>query len=102
MCTSKFVKYTCGCKKEMEFIQCEARRGSNVKCDPVEKAWGKDSSTTARNTWLSRTRQSNITIKMAMLSDFIVARLVGGSCSLVHSPATGGTHTWPSPRLHIA
>ncbi|KAH7032109.1 hypothetical protein B0J12DRAFT_306308 [Macrophomina phaseolina] len=27
----------------MEFVQCEARRGSNVKCDPVEEAWGKDS-----------------------------------------------------------
>lgn len=43
MCESKYIKYTCGCKKEMEFIQCTMRQGGNVKCDPVTKAWGKDS-----------------------------------------------------------
>jgi hypothetical protein len=43
MCTSKYIKYTCGCKKEMEFIQCPARQGTNVKCHPVTREWGKDS-----------------------------------------------------------
>ncbi|EGY20906.1 uncharacterized protein VDAG_02430 [Verticillium dahliae VdLs.17] len=27
----------------MEFIQCPERQGSNVKCHPVNKTWGKDS-----------------------------------------------------------
>lgn len=43
MCTSKYIKYTCGCKGEMEFIQCLERRGTNVKCHPVNKECGKDS-----------------------------------------------------------
>lgn len=43
MCTSKFIKYTCGCKKEMEFIQCAERQGTNVKFRPVTKQWGKNS-----------------------------------------------------------
>ncbi|KAL2173547.1 uncharacterized protein P884DRAFT_264901 [Thermothelomyces heterothallicus CBS 202.75] len=43
MCTSKFIKYTCGCKKEMEFVQCAERQGTNVKCDPVRKEWARDS-----------------------------------------------------------
>ncbi|KAH7176365.1 hypothetical protein EDB81DRAFT_772502 [Dactylonectria macrodidyma] len=43
MCTSMYIKYTCGCKDEMEFIQCSERGGTNVKCNPVTKAWGKDS-----------------------------------------------------------
>ncbi|KAF2651897.1 hypothetical protein K491DRAFT_696042, partial [Lophiostoma macrostomum CBS 122681] len=43
MCTSKFIKYTCGCKKEMEIFQCAERQGTNVKCHPVTEEWGKDS-----------------------------------------------------------
>jgi hypothetical protein len=45
MCISKFIKYTCGCKKEMEFIQCQERQleGLNVRCHPITKEWGKDS-----------------------------------------------------------
>jgi len=43
MCTSKYFKYTCGCKKEMEFIQCQERVGTNAKCHPIIKVWGKDS-----------------------------------------------------------
>ncbi|KAI1735777.1 hypothetical protein F4680DRAFT_297656 [Xylaria scruposa] len=42
MCTSKFIKYTCNCKKEMEFIQCDERRGTNTKCSPPNKEWEKD------------------------------------------------------------
>ncbi|KAH7227615.1 hypothetical protein BKA60DRAFT_123967 [Fusarium oxysporum] len=44
MCTSKFIKYTCGCKKEMEFIQCQVRQGTNTRCHPIIKEWAKDSS----------------------------------------------------------
>ncbi|KAI1501448.1 hypothetical protein F5X99DRAFT_382525 [Biscogniauxia marginata] len=43
MCTSKFIKYTCGCKKEMEFIQCPERQGTIVRCNPITEAWDKDS-----------------------------------------------------------
>ncbi|KAF2747865.1 hypothetical protein M011DRAFT_467455 [Sporormia fimetaria CBS 119925] len=42
MCTSKMIKYTCGCKYEMEFEQCAKRQGTNVKCDPITKEFGKD------------------------------------------------------------
>ncbi|KAL3474534.1 hypothetical protein BJX99DRAFT_231498 [Aspergillus californicus] len=37
MCSSQFMLYTCGCKRESEFIQCLERRGSNVKCKPITK-----------------------------------------------------------------
>lgn len=43
MCTQKYIQYTCGCKKNAEFIQCEARAGTNVKCNPVRKEKEKDS-----------------------------------------------------------
>jgi hypothetical protein len=43
MCTSWYIKYTCGCKKESEFEQCVARQGSNVRCHPVLKRPRKDS-----------------------------------------------------------
>ncbi|KAF2209730.1 hypothetical protein CERZMDRAFT_100137 [Cercospora zeae-maydis SCOH1-5] len=43
MCVSKYIQYTCGCKKEMEFVQCDARAQTNAKCPPVQKEWGKDS-----------------------------------------------------------
>lgn len=35
------IKYTCGRKKEMEFIQCLERQGTNVKCHPATKKWRK-------------------------------------------------------------
>lgn len=43
MCVFKFIKYTCGCKKEMEFIQCRDRQGTNVRCNRVVRECGKDS-----------------------------------------------------------
>lgn len=43
MCESKYIQYTCGCKKEMEFEQCDERRGTNVKCHPIRKVFGKNS-----------------------------------------------------------
>lgn len=43
MCESQYLKYTCGCKREMEFVQCAARQGTNVKCHPIIKRWVKDS-----------------------------------------------------------
>jgi len=43
MCESQFIQYTCGCKKEMEFIQCEERRGTIVKCSRITKSKGKES-----------------------------------------------------------
>jgi hypothetical protein len=42
MCTSHYITYTCGWKKEMEFIQCAERRGTNVKCDPIVQILGKE------------------------------------------------------------
>lgn len=48
MCTSLFIKYACGCKKEMEFVQCDERRGTNVRCQPFRKEWGKDSANYCR------------------------------------------------------
>ncbi|KAK0732981.1 hypothetical protein B0T26DRAFT_682522 [Lasiosphaeria miniovina] len=41
MCTSYYIKYTCQCK-EMEFVQCEERQGTNVRCTPVTKRHRKD------------------------------------------------------------
>ncbi|KAI0182981.1 hypothetical protein EV127DRAFT_448301 [Xylaria flabelliformis] len=35
MCTIQYHLYTCGCKKEGRFTQCEPRLGTNVMCDPV-------------------------------------------------------------------
>ena len=35
MCTQDYRMYTCGCKKLEEFRQCEARLGTNVRCNPV-------------------------------------------------------------------
>ncbi|KAI0838873.1 hypothetical protein F5Y06DRAFT_34172 [Hypoxylon sp. FL0890] len=43
MCKSRYIMYTCGCRKEMEFIQCPERQGTNVKCNRVIKEWGRDS-----------------------------------------------------------
>jgi len=35
MCTQYYRLYTCGCKKEEEYKQCEERLGTNVKCSPM-------------------------------------------------------------------
>jgi hypothetical protein len=43
MCTIKYIKYTCGCKKEMEFVQCPDRQGTNVKCSRSSWELGKTS-----------------------------------------------------------
>lgn len=43
MCTSFYITYTCGCKKETEFVQCTDRAGTNVKCNPIKKEPGKQS-----------------------------------------------------------
>jgi hypothetical protein len=43
MCTSRYIRYACGWKKEREFIQYPERQGTNVKGHPVTRAWGKDS-----------------------------------------------------------
>ena len=37
MCKTKGIKYTCGCKHECEFTQCQARRGTNVRCEVIVK-----------------------------------------------------------------
>lgn len=44
MCITYYITYTCGCKGDLEFVQCENRRGTNVKCDPMEKNLGKEAS----------------------------------------------------------
>lgn len=33
MCMQYYRIYTCGCRKEEEYKQCEDRLGTNVKCD---------------------------------------------------------------------
>lgn len=43
MCTSVHVTYTCGCKREMEFVKCPERQRTNVRCRITNKQWGKDS-----------------------------------------------------------
>ena len=35
MCIIETHKYSCGCKRNGEFKQCEKRSGTNVKCSPV-------------------------------------------------------------------
>lgn len=37
MCHAVIMEYTCGCSKQMKFIQCEERAGTNAKCHSVEK-----------------------------------------------------------------
>ena len=37
MCIQFYREYTCGCIKKEEFVQCEKRLGSNVRCDPVRQ-----------------------------------------------------------------
>lgn len=41
MCDSKYIQYTCGCKKETEFVQCDDRLGTNVRCHPLKKVLAK-------------------------------------------------------------
>ncbi|KAI0837091.1 hypothetical protein F5Y06DRAFT_91836 [Hypoxylon sp. FL0890] len=35
MCKQYYRMYTCGCKKEEEFKQCDERLGTNVKCSRI-------------------------------------------------------------------
>jgi hypothetical protein len=35
VCKQYFVKYKCQCVERNEFVQCEARRDTNVRCDPL-------------------------------------------------------------------
>ncbi|KAK4140986.1 uncharacterized protein C8A04DRAFT_31421 [Dichotomopilus funicola] len=37
MCIIYMREYTCGCEEEEEFVQCEKRLGTNVRCDPVRE-----------------------------------------------------------------
>ncbi|KEQ90391.1 hypothetical protein AUEXF2481DRAFT_571007 [Aureobasidium subglaciale EXF-2481] len=37
MCTLLMHNYTCGCKREGQYIQSAERHGSNVKCDSINK-----------------------------------------------------------------
>lgn len=43
MCTNLQIAFSCGCQKEMDFIQCKERQGTNVRCNPSIKALGKTS-----------------------------------------------------------
>lgn len=36
MCIQYYRRYTCGDSKKEDYRQCESRRGTNVRCDPVE------------------------------------------------------------------
>jgi hypothetical protein len=40
MCTQWFVRYTCGCVDEEQFVQCEALRGTYYKCNPLKEVFG--------------------------------------------------------------
>ena len=42
MCTSEYIVYVCGCKREMEFVQCKGRQGTNVRCHSIKQVKGKD------------------------------------------------------------
>jgi hypothetical protein len=35
MCVQYYREYTCGCEEDEEFVQCDKRLGTNVRCDPV-------------------------------------------------------------------
>jgi len=37
MCTQYYRRYTCGDKRKEDFRQCEKRRGTNVRCTPIEE-----------------------------------------------------------------
>lgn len=39
MCVSRRIRYTCGCSKEAEFIQCPERRPTNTKWNQIDKEW---------------------------------------------------------------
>ena len=48
MCTSIYIKYTCNCEKEMEFVQCAERQGTNVRCARATRQQGKFSANYCR------------------------------------------------------
>ncbi len=37
MCIQYYRTYTCGCELQEEFVQCEERLGTNVRCEPVPR-----------------------------------------------------------------
>ncbi|KAI0198714.1 hypothetical protein F4808DRAFT_434887 [Astrocystis sublimbata] len=37
MCHILCIKYTCECQKDGQFVQCEERQGTNVKCHSIPK-----------------------------------------------------------------
>ncbi|RDH36318.1 hypothetical protein BDQ94DRAFT_157808 [Aspergillus welwitschiae] len=43
MCVILDIAFSCGCKKEMDFVQCKQRQGTNVRCCPAKKGLGKTS-----------------------------------------------------------
>jgi hypothetical protein len=43
MCTQHYRRYTCGDKRKEDFRQCEKRRGTNVRCTPVQEKYYEDS-----------------------------------------------------------
>ena len=42
MCTMFWVQYSCGCKRDTEFVQCQERSGTNVRCEMIQKKWSKN------------------------------------------------------------
>ncbi|OJJ78067.1 hypothetical protein ASPBRDRAFT_37282, partial [Aspergillus brasiliensis CBS 101740] len=48
MCTGLNISFSCGCVKEMDFIQCKQRQGTNVRCCPAKRALGKTSANYCR------------------------------------------------------
>ncbi|KAJ2899010.1 uncharacterized protein MKZ38_003524 [Zalerion maritima] len=44
MCSWNYVRYTCGCEKQSEFIQCEKWNGTIGKCKKLVKGGSKASS----------------------------------------------------------
>ena len=49
VCIQKWIQYTCGCKENSEFIQCNARCGTSVKYERVTREKEKDSTNYCRN-----------------------------------------------------
>jgi hypothetical protein len=43
MCIQYYRRYTCGDKRKEDFHQCEKRRGTNVRCTPLEEKFYEES-----------------------------------------------------------
>ncbi len=37
MCIQYYREYTCGCEMDEEFVQCDERLGTNVRCEPERR-----------------------------------------------------------------